>query len=259
MTNLNILDQIAMKFEAHWSAEMAIADIPRFLTGETLCAEEKREILLELAMVDIDRRWQDYCLKIYHESKPDDLLHWKEMLPSAADYALLFFTYEQAIRRTTLEELREHEFVTRARLGDIPRPTGGLSSTVVEKIKNARPSIEVWKGGSIIFRQNVWGKLEIGRQASGEPNPCCVHETADSCKLICVPSGYDRISRRQSVISMLTPSHAVIKNTSSNRSFLIEQEAVSPPGTSYLASLPVSFQFDDWIFTLQPRGTKQSE
>jgi len=205
MASLNIIDQIAMEFETHWNPRLEIATIPTFVDDKDLNDEEKQVILVELMMIDIDRRWQEFGQQVNGQTLPDPVLTLKQAIPSAAAYIQFVSKEEPAIQRQILEELIEHEFVTRARLGDISRPADVISKDIVERIKAARPTFEVSINDSVKFRQKVWGNLVVGRQNWNEPAPFQILETGQCCKLICATTDYDRISRRQVFIEMLTP------------------------------------------------------
>jgi RNA polymerase sigma factor (sigma-70 family) len=70
----------------------------------------------------------------------------------------------------------------------------------------------VSRDGIEVFRTEFDRKLEVGRQADGEPAPCRVFDRGESLRLICAPLSELEFSRRQFVVEPLADGRLRVTN-----------------------------------------------
>lgn len=251
--DLEQIDQIAMEFESVWRVPMNLAEICRF--ADWRCGQDTAgpDLIVELLMIDFDRRWQTFAAGIEQGQHVLELLIQCDSLPTAQDYCVDLQAAGRPLPDHWSQALIQHEYVTRARLGDIPRPGPDLASEVVRKLETARPEILIQEAGQAPWRQQVWGRIQVGRQAAHEPLPFCLIPLESFDRVVCTGLDNSRISRQQAMIRMVSAQFAIIENCSRNREFTLNRATTLCPGDQVVAALPFSFQLDELKVSLLPR------
>jgi hypothetical protein len=252
MTNLNLIDEIAMKFETDWRPEQSLRTITTVAADGRFDLEEQKKALLELIMIDMDRRWHAFSAAVTVAGDPNELLHRKREIPTTRDYFEQIMMPAGFMDFADCHDVLKHEFVTRARIGDVSAPSAEIAPSVVQKISTTRPELQIWCAGRPVFKEQCWGDMQIGRQSQSDPPPFCLLSSSTGARVICASRENARVSRQQTRISLLTPFFAAIANTSSNRHFKVNDEILAP-GATQLLELPLVFNLDDMIIKLQPR------
>ena len=254
MTDLEIIDEIAMRYEAQWQPTAKIRSIISFLEEQAVSDENMISALPELVMIDMDRRWKQFNSWVSCGVLADEALSKLCEIPRPQNYLSCFEDWKLKLSQNATQEIRDYELLARARFGDLPAPESGDAVTIVRKLQPYRPEIIVRYCEDEVYRVQTWGGLTLGRQDRHEPEPYCIRSEGCVLKLICADSQKKRISRHQARIQLLTPKFAVLQNTSRNRFFLANGALGIEPGQSEIMSLPFSLQLDEVSVSLSPNA-----
>ena len=250
-SNLQQLDELCMRFENDWHVEQPPEFLFRFLELESVKLKSittLQELSLELCVIDLQRRWQAWNAKDFRDELPENVWQKMKNLPRVADY--LRFVSQNSINweEPDIAELKTAEFDARQKHGDLPAPSQAdpdVSLHPIEKIK--RPTATISLAGQQVFHCKIWGKLQVGRQAQGEPDFPCLRELESEEKLICAAGQDASISRNQFQVSQISTKYFMIQNTSTNRSFIIDKTRAAVPGSIQIVRLPLSVVLGDTV------------
>ena len=102
------------------------------------------------------------------------------------------------------------------------------------------------KSGQRVYECEIWGKLEVGRQAYGEPEFPALIEGSTPPKLLCAEGMDASISRNQFLASLVSRRYSIVTNTSANRTFAVNgDQFVVTPRSNGVFALPFDVELGD--------------
>jgi hypothetical protein len=235
--DLQELDELYSRFEEVWNVDRPVCFTVKFLRAE-LSNKFEADILAELFMIDMQRRWQEWSSGDLFKRTVQQAVQELSGLPTYHNYLLIAAESGIIFKPTEIFELKKAELESRQQFGDLPNPQEVEPELRVELRKVNRPCASVSHSGQRVFESSMWGKLKVGRQSEGEPSSPCLLTDSDTPKLICAAGTDPSISRNQFLISVLARRHAIITNCSRNRAFAIDDEIALEPQAQRVVKFP---------------------
>ena len=179
--------------------------------------------------------------------KATDVLEQLSRLPTFEQYSSLAAERGFVFNASEVVELKSGEFFARQKYGDLPAPSEAdpdIRLTPAKKV--SRPTVSVLKSGQRVYECEIWGKLEVGRQAYGEPEFPALIEGSTPPKLLCAEGMDASISRNQFLASLVSRRYSIVTNTSANRTFAVNgDQFVVTPRSNGVFALPFDVELGD--------------
>ena len=253
--DLKQLDEFSMRFENEWTPNQPLAYPFQFFQAEKPVFGEEGEILAEICMIDMQRRWKEWGSRNLAELSAPVVLNSFSQLPKCEDYIDGASKCGVAFTSKDVAELKSVEFLARQKYGDLPTRDSADSDVQLPAARKInRPRVSVVRLGQVVFECETWGKFEVGRQAKGEPEFPCFIENVAIPKLLCAEGMDASISRNQFEVSLVSRRFAIVANTSSNRSFLVDDRLPLLPQVKGVAKLPFEVKLGDTIVRFERRS-----
>ena len=202
-TSARALDRICSDFEQSWSSKNTLEDIKRIAEGSP--SECKNDVLLELALSDMELRWKEWsdkeCVRFFQQLNP---ITAESCIPSSTSYA-----NELGIKQHQ-QQLLDWEIRQRTLFGDFP--------TTEQPIESEACFLRMADQNGSRFESEFFGSLSGGRKNRNEPDPVAFCD-ASELKLVFAEENDRTVSRNQFKIDFFTRALVWIRNTSSNRAF----------------------------------------
>ena len=247
---LATIDHLAIEFERQWSFEQPISGIFDFVAGQRLPSNLALGLTLELAIVDLERRWQNWGKRDFVDAQPAEVEQQLRQLPTHTDYLAAFQAFQQTLSLDMLTELRTCEWKARLAYGDSPTVPNDMLAYVSNYVDRFSPLIRVEDPTTASeYTVNLLGSMSIGRQAQGEPEPPQLHIEQARRKLICVPGRDALVSRNQLRASIMNRGHCLVENTSQNRWFSANGVAI-PAASAAIVKLPTRIDLTSIVITI---------
>lgn len=241
--NIEEVDRICGEFEQEWSSENSLCYLQEYLSNVSTSAGGSFGYLFgEIAQIDMEHRWRALAktTRALSSAASEVLQQIEHQIPRWQDYSKLACSLGLNLDDKLTHMLSDCEFRVRAKYGDAPSPTTlGLADEIFFKHNKLLPTATVVHNGSPQFHTPFISPLQIGRQGKQEPPPPLLFRTDDQTKLICSALHDTSISRNQLSVQIIAGNLASVQNTSSNRSFLVDGQAVDP-GASLFANFPIN-------------------
>lgn len=188
--------------------------------------------------------------------KAADVLEQLSKLPTYEQYSSVAVERGFVFEASDVVELKSSEFSARQKYGDLPAPNEAdhdIRLTPTKKI--SRPTVSVLKSGQRVYKCDIWGKVEVGRQAYGEPEFPALIENSTPPKLLCAEGMDASISRNQFLASLVSRRYSIVTNTSANRTFVVngDQFALAPRSNGVFA-LPFDVELGDTAVRFEQGG-----
>ena len=113
-------------------------------------------------------------------------------------------------------------------------------------------TLEIHQKDGTIWRMDVFGSLEIGRQRIGEPNPIQFLQGSGENgfdRLVVAPLAEAAFSRRQITLELINPKTLRLTNTS-KKSWQLDVETMLEPNQVVEKSIPCSFALHTLLFKI---------
>lgn len=250
------LDACCCRFEAEWLPSQALEVVRRYAEQYVEPENESfEELLLELSLVDLQKRWQHRARELLATaSETQDLRVDESSLkpPTHSDYAVLFSSQDGATER--LLTLAQAELDARWAFGDVPdfemysRQIPGVKRPRVEPAK-----VKIIRLGQTWFETELTGRILVGRQDTGEPAaPACCW--GGIRKVICADLTERVISRTQLYIESCCRNLIRLENGSEKRPISLGGKQVLKQGESCLWPLakPLAIPLNDRFLVITP-------
>lgn len=236
-----------MEFEDRWRFDQPTNSPFQFFELESPNFGEPIEILTEICVIDMQRHWQHWSTKDLSGMKATDVLEQLSRLPTFEQYSSLAAERGFVFKASDVVELKSSEFAARQKYGDLPAPDEAdpdIRLTSAKKV--SRPTVSVLKSGQRVYECEIWGKLEVGRQAYGEPEFPALIEGSTPPKLLCAEGMDASISRNQFLASLVSRRYSIVTNTSANRTFAVNgDQFVVTPRSNGVFALPFDVELGD--------------
>jgi hypothetical protein len=228
------LDRILNDFEVDWSAQKKVDYLYAYASKQVAPESESfPELLEELILIDIEKRWKFYSeeINLKFTTSVDSIDVSDIVFPvTRKDYELLI--PESRASDNFIKNLCQAELNARWAFGDIPDiSTFDTFSVDMRRPKSPHPIIRVLRGKDSILEVDLYGRIEIGRQSERDPVPPAFIPGNPS-KIVC--SGLDdtSTSRQQLSVWNLAKNVVALRNNSSNRNLSINGKVNLSPSHS---------------------------
>lgn len=252
MLDIEFMDKIAMQFEAAWTPACTYEGLLAVANRYSDNSSNVGEIIRELVMIDLDRRWKEFSVWIKSADNADDALQRMCEIPTPADYLAESDQSPCRLRDEDYVEIIKHDFLIRGAYAIRSFPTPQVPKALVEKVRRSNPEITVIEAGEQKLHEQTWGCFTIGRRDNGEPAPFQWLRDSTGTKLICADSRDTGVSRNQVAVQYVCRSRAVLKNTSVNRCFGTNEMCFVSPGQAAIVELPTTIILNSLRITLFP-------
>ena len=245
--DLKQLDRFCMQFEDSWRLDQPHSFPFQFYHSKSPKFGSATEILAEICMIDMQRRWQHWSRKDLSGMKAVDVLEQLSRLPTYEQYSAIAAERGFVFEATDVVELKSSEFSARQKYGDLPAPSEADVDVRLTPAKRvSRPTVSVLKSGQRVYECDIWGKVEVGRQAYGEPEFPVLIEDSTPPKLLCAEGMDASISRNQFTASLVSRRYSIVTNTSANRTFVVNYDQfVLAPRSNGVFAIPFSVNLGD--------------
>lgn len=222
-------DEICDEFEAVW-ANGGEPDLQLFIAKAT--TDERRALAIELAEIDMFRRWDHDVLE-----KRRSLTHYLSVLQDLAPNNL------------EISQLVECFYTARFESNDNPVAADfdklGLDPSIVANgIQRARkvinwPVLRVVASGATLAETPLDVPIDVGRQRASDPPPHSIVDQQNERRVIIAPSSDPSVSRNQLRVELLGCSRVMLHNSSRNRAIGLRRGNALAAGGSLESGLPV--------------------
>ena len=213
--------------------------------AKTSAAPLPRSLLEEFVMIDMEGRW-----RLYQDTTDTSSSNPTSLETYQRDFPELGTTSELSV------QLIAEEYHARQRWGDHPSV-----SEYQERFPSQWPelrealdamahdviqaTVSVWQQHNLLYEMRLPSWLEIGRQSTGEPEPCQDFNIKTGRRLIIAPITARHLSRQHVTCEPSGKSHVQITCVSRKNPVFVNNSKLRA-GESQRAALPIVLDFGDW-------------
>lgn len=261
-----LFDEVCDEFEALWDAGQTPV-IDHFFRERVTTAtrEAPLDLLTELVMIDMERRWQAageatefYVRRASQEPRGQRL----PLQPLIEDYVACLPELGQTDEIPL--EVVGVEFRSRQRWGSKPsvseycRRFGVRGGEVSDRLygilsKLTRIFVKFYEQQRLAFECVLKRATEIGRQREEEPPPYCCLESEVGERIVVAPLDEASVSRRHVLLERTSSDELRVSNLSQVRSVYIDSTIRLPPGAIHAAAVPLLLRCGKRVLRIDPR------
>jgi hypothetical protein len=258
-----MLDELLDEYEALWRGGSSPRLEEFFVKARAATpADQQAELATELAIIDLQRRWQ-----LFHAApgaaslerpRADDSF---PLLPTWEDYCKLL----PIARESPLGVF--HEFRARQTLGDAPDYREFLAKYPqhAEALSDELPEIaaelsaavvKLWQNQQAIYSCRLPGRLEVGRRRRGEPRAPAITGAGRTRRLLAAERQQNHLSRKQFSIEVVAINRISIQHHSPRGYLRLDSGPRLEGSQECTVPLPCLIQFGEWAQRIEPAVSK---
>lgn len=245
------LDDAIEAFDATWQASPSPPSLAEFAErfGQGLSPEEWQALLVELACVDLERRWGRFRQEPTRNEAV--LLAGLPFVPRTEDYVAHLGISNSQVRPLVVQEFRlrqkgegrptYHEFCRR-----FPDESGVLARELkLAALEETPATVRLYHEQRPILAVPLPADLEVGRRRTDEPAPPCCHAVGPVMRLVIADMTERGISRRQLSLEIVARNRIQATNHAQPNSVVVNNNQQLAADSTICVDLPATFAIAD--------------